>query len=145
GTIKLEDYAARVPGLTVENMSVAGGLNHLSLRGINTGFTGNPTVGFYVDDAPVGASGGVASAVLAPDLDPADIERVEVLRGPQGTLYGAGSMGGLIKYVTRSPSTSELSGRVQADLISADGGSTGYAVRGSVNVPLADTVAIRVN
>ncbi len=145
GAAKLEDYAARVPGFTVQNVSVGGGLNQLTLRGITTGYAGNPTVGFYVDDTPFGGSGGIGSAVLSPDLDPADIERVEVLRGPQGTLYGAGAMGGLVKFVTRAPNTAEFSGRVQADLVSVDGGNVGYALRGSINVPIAETVAIRIN
>jgi iron complex outermembrane receptor protein len=145
GATKLEDYAARVPGFTVQNVSVGGGLNQLTLRGITTGFAGNPTVGFYVDDTPFGGSGGIGSSVLSPDLDPADIERIEVLRGPQGTLYGAGAMGGLVKFVTRAPNTAEFSGRVQADLVSVDGGSTGYALRGSINVPIAETMAIRIN
>lgn len=145
GATKLEDYAATIPGFTVQNVAGAGALNKMTIRGITTGIGGNPTVGFYVDDAPFGASGGIASSALTPDLDPADIERIEILRGPQGTLYGAGSMGGLVKFVTKSPSTDGISGRVQAEIVSTDGGSTGYGLRGSVNIPISETVAIRVN
>jgi iron complex outermembrane receptor protein len=143
--VKFEDYAARVPGLTVQNVSIAGGLNQITLRGITTGFGGTPTVGLYVDDTPFGASAGVGSSSSAPDLDPADLERVEVLRGPQGTLYGAGAMGGLIKFVTRDPSTAGFSGRLQADALTTDGGGDGWALRGSANLPLSENLAMRIS
>jgi outer membrane receptor protein involved in Fe transport len=72
-----------------------------------------------------------------PDIDPADLARVEVLRGQQGTLYGASSMGGLLKFVTVDPSTDGFSGRAQADLNGVHhGDEPGYGIRGSVNVPL---------
>jgi outer membrane receptor protein involved in Fe transport len=71
---------------------------------------------------------------------------VEVLRGPQGTLYGASSLGGLLKFVTVDPSVQEFSGRVQAGVSNVrESGDVGYSVRGAVNVPLSDTVAIRAS
>jgi len=68
-----------------------------------------------------------------------------VLRGPQGTLYGASSLGGLIKFVTRQPDTEHFSGRVEAGLESVEGGASGYVTRGTVNLPLiTDKMALLV-
>jgi iron complex outermembrane recepter protein len=146
GAVRFEDYVARVPGLVVDNTSSGGGLNQLSIRGVTTGVGGNPTVGFYIDEAPFGSStvlGG--GAVLAPDIDPSDLERIEVLRGPQGTLYGAGSMGGLVKFVTATPDFSGFSARVQLDGSSVDDGATGYGARAMVNIPIDDSLALRAS
>jgi outer membrane receptor protein involved in Fe transport len=143
GATRLEDYVAKVPGLVLSNVSFANGSNQLTIRGITTGFGGNPTVGIYIDDSPFGASTGFGAAQI-PDLDPSDLARVEVLRGPQGTLYGAGAMGGLLKYVTTSPDTNAFFGRVQVDGSQVDGGGSGYGVRGTANIPLTETLALRV-
>lgn len=145
-TPSIEDYASTVPGLNI--MTDSHGLPEVSIRGITTGTgNGNPTVAITVDDVPYGSSsvfGGDATPV--PDLDPSDLAQVEVLRGPQGTLYGASSLGGLIKYVTVNPSTSELSGRVEADLNGVQNGDhAGWGARGAINVPLSDTFAIRAS
>ena len=75
------------------------------MRGINTGGVAS-TVGIYVNDVPFGSSSGLANgAILSGDFDTFDMARIEVLRGPQGTLYGASSLGGVIKYVANAPST----------------------------------------
>jgi outer membrane receptor protein involved in Fe transport len=80
-----------------------------------------------------------------PDFDPSMFERLEVLRGPQGTLYGASSLGGLLKYVTKQPDTHELSGRIEAGFESVQGGTIGWTTRASVNLPMiSDTLALRV-
>jgi iron complex outermembrane receptor protein len=122
-----------------------GGAPNLAIRGVTTG-GGNPTVGITVDDAPYGSSTTLGGGVAAPDIDPSDLSRVEVLRGPQGTLYGASSIGGLLKYVTVDPSTEALTGRVQAGISSVhNGNEPGYNARGAVNVPLTDTLAIRAS
>ena len=69
-----------------------------------------------------------------------------MLRGPQGTLYGSSSMGGLLKFVTAPPSTESLSGHLQASILSVQNGNDpGYNVRGSINVPLSDTLALRAS
>jgi outer membrane receptor protein involved in Fe transport len=139
----LRDYYASVPGLNL----VPGGQSQqlLTIRGISTG-PANPTVGVTVDDIPYGASTSDGGGNVAPDIDPGDLERVEVLRGPQGTLYGASSMGGLLKFVTVDPSFVGLSGRLQAGTSSiSHGNNLGYNVHGSVNVPLGDTFAIRAS
>lgn len=144
GAARLEDYVAKVPGLVLSNVSFANGSNQLTIRGITTGFGGNPTVGIYIDDSPFGGSTGFG-AYQIPDLDPSDLTRVEVLRGPQGTLYGAGSMGGLLKYVTTPPDAGHLSGRVEVNGSLVDGGGSGYGVRGMVNIPLTSTFALRMS
>lgn len=145
--LRIQDYYASVPGLNVVPQA-SSSYQTLSIRGITTSVASNPTVGVTVDDVPYGSStylGGGGGAVI-PDIDPADLARVEVLRGPQGTLYGASSMGGLLKFVTVDPSTSSFSGRVQADVNSVyNGANPGYSARGSVNVPLSDTLAVRAS
>jgi len=81
-----------------------------------------------------------------PDIDPSDLARVELLRGPQGTFYGASSIGGLVKFVTVDPSTDSVSARVQTDVNSIHSGDReGYGVRAAVNVPLSDTFAVLVS
>lgn len=142
--LRLQDYFASVPGLNVN--SAGNGQTSLSIRGVSTGGLTNATVGITVDDVPYGSSSILGySAVLVPDIDPADLARVEILRGPQGTLYGASSIGGLVKYVTADPSVGGFRGRVQADLTNVGDGGTGYGVRGLVNVPLSDTAAVRLS
>jgi iron complex outermembrane receptor protein len=141
--LRLQDFFASVPALSYN--ANGDGRQSIAIRGVTTGGL-NATVGVTIDDAPFGASSFLGySAVTVPDIDPADLARVEVLRGPQGTLYGASSIGGLLKFVTVDPSTSRLSGRVQVDGSSITDGGTGYGVRGSINVPLSDTFAIRAS
>ena len=77
-----------------------------AVRGLQAAPGGNPVVAAYIDDTPINSSVQSGGGASFPDLDPADMERIEVLRGPQGTLYGAASMGGLIKYVTITRLTS---------------------------------------
>jgi TonB-dependent receptor-like protein len=143
--LRLQDYYATVPGFTV-TPSGSQSVTVLSIRGITTGGGTNPTVGIMVDDVPYGASTGLGGADLVPDIDPGDLARIEVLRGPQGTLYGASSMGGLLKFVTADPSTESVSGRVQTGIETIyNGANPGYNVRGSINVPLSDTLALRAS
>ncbi len=143
--LRIQDYSSSIPGLSVAPGAVQG-IQTLSIRSITTGGGSNPTVGIVVDDVPYGASTALAGGLTIPDLDPSDLARVEVLRGPQGTLYGASSMGGLLKYVTVDPSTERTSGQIQAGLTGVhNGAEAGYDVRGSVNLPIGDTFAIRAS
>jgi len=141
--LRLQDYFTSIPGFNVipgiQSSQV------LVVRGITTG-NGNPTVGIAIDDVPYGSSTQLGGSALVPDIDPGDLARVEVLRGPQGTLYGASSMGGLIKYVTVDPSTDRASGRVEAGISDVrNGDSLGYNVRASGNIPINDTLAVRLS
>ena len=143
--LRLEDYYAEVPGLAVNTGS--GGHMTLAIRGITTGGASQPTVGVTIDDVPIGSSAGFTYAsLLAADIDPSMLERVEVLRGPQGTIYGASSLGGLVRYVTKKPEMDLLTGRLQVDGFTVDDGDSGYALRGAANIPLvSDTVAATVS
>jgi len=144
--LRLQDYFSSVPGLSLTPDDNGGAF--LSIRGITTGYGTNPTVGITIDDVPYGASATAGNALLsvAPDIDPNELQRVEVLRGPQGTLYGASSMGGLLKFVTTDPSSERLSGQVQVGMNGVyNGNSPGYNVDGSINVPISDTVAVRAS
>jgi len=135
--VRLQDYFTQVPGLQVS--PAASGRLSIAMRGITTGGSNNPTVGITIDDVPVGSSSSLTYAGLsAADIDPSTLERVEALRGPQGTLYGAASLGGLLRYVTKRPQLNEFSGRMQVDGSAVDHGDNGYGVRGSANLPLVD-------
>ena len=111
GAVQLVDFGAYTPGLQVDSTGTPG-QSTISLRGVAP-VGPSQTVGTYLDDAPVGSSSLYArSAVFALDLLPYDIQRIEILRGPQGTLYGASSIGGLLKYVTVTPSLDGFSGNL---------------------------------
>jgi len=134
---RLSEYFDRVPGLQYSNQRVSG----LALRGVTSGGATAPTVALLVDDVQFGGTTGTGQPPL-PDFDASAISRVEVLRGPQGTLYGASSLGGLIKYVLKEPTLNEFSGRIELGGTAVSHGDTGYAVRGSVNLPINDWLAI---
>ena len=143
---QLSEYAINVPGLNVANLGKAG-LSAVNLRGIASVSTG-ASVAAYVDETPIGSSSLFnygANTIL--DLLPYDLERLEVLRGPQGTLYGAGALGGLVKYVLKPADVSGFSASVGADAETTEGsGSIGHTVRGVVNVPLiSDQLAVRLS
>src|ERR1700677_944418 len=118
--LRLPDYYATIPSLTVSQGIQSS--QEISIRGL-------PASTFLIDDVPL-------SGVL-PDIDPGNLDHIEVLRGPQGTLYGASSLGGLIKFVTADPSTNGVSGRIEAgtDTVHNDN-DLGYNFRGSVNLPV---------
>lgn len=145
GVQSFRDYASLVPGLSQRD-SGAPGLGTVILRGMNTGAqqTTNTTA-YYVDDAVFTASGFLSvGSLVTPEPELAEIERVEVLKGPQGTLYGASSLGGLIRIVTKKPDATEFYGNVRAEVSTVKGGEEGYLIRGSVNVPLIhDKLAIQ--
>jgi outer membrane receptor protein involved in Fe transport len=142
---RLQDYFAEVPGLNLT--SSGNGQMGLSIRGLTAGTIagGSPTVGVTIDDVPRGFNTAPGfSSQLYEDLDPSDLERIEVLRGPQGTLYGASSIGGLIKFVTADPSTAGYKGRGQL-LVNDTGGKLGYSVRAAANLPVSGDFAIRIS
>jgi iron complex outermembrane recepter protein len=138
-----QDLVAMVPGLNLN--SSTRGVTRVSLRGINTGGVAS-TVGVYVNEVPFGSSSGLANAaILAGDFDTFDMDRIEVLRGPQGTLYGASSLGGVIKYVANSPSTEGFEARAQGSIENVEGGEMNYALTGVVNIPMSDAFALRAS
>jgi iron complex outermembrane receptor protein len=136
------DYAAMVPGLSLTSSQP--GLTTLTLRGQNAGGVGS-TVAVYLDESPFGSSSALLNgSILSGDFDTWDLQRVEVLRGPQGTLYGANSEGGLLKFVTAAPVLGSFSGAAEVTGESVDHGGKGGDVRAVVNLPIGDKVALRV-
>jgi iron complex outermembrane recepter protein len=137
------DYAAMVPGLSLTSSQP--GLTRLTLRGQNSGGVGS-TVAVYMDESPFGSSTALLNgSVITGDFDTWDLQRIEVLRGPQGTLYGANSEGGLLKFVSTAPVLNKFSGEAEVTGESVSGGGEGGAVRGVVNLPLGDKLALRVS
>jgi outer membrane receptor protein involved in Fe transport len=138
-----QDYVNQIPGFSMTSNTP--GVSRLMLRGVNTGGVAS-TVSIYVDEVPFGSSTGLANgAVLSGDFDTFDIGRIEVLRGPQGTLYGASSLGGVLKFVTNEPDTSAFEAAAEAGVEDVKGGSLGYSVKGLVNIPITDQLAIRAS
>ena len=136
-----QDYLKLVPGLQLTQTTP--GQGRLVMRGINTGGVAS-TVAVYVDETPFGSSSGLVNgAILAADFDPFDMQRIEVLRGPQGTLYGASSLGGVLKFATNPPNTDRAEARVRLSTESVEGGDMGYSGTGMVNLPLGDSFALR--
>lgn len=143
GEYEFQDYAGRVPGLTLIDDGALG--SQLVIRGLTSGGTVvNSPVAVYIDETPYTAAGPWAgSYLIAPNLDTFDMTRIEVLRGPQGTLYGAQALGGLLKYVTNPPDPAKFAASAQAVGDSVYNGATGFEVHGMLNVPLSSKAAIR--
>ncbi len=142
---QFRDFANTVPGLTFN--STGAGYTQIILRGVTVGRDVGATVGIYVDEVPYGSSTNFAGGNTN-TLDPAlfDLDRVEVLRGPQGTLYGASTMGGLIKYVTTRPETAHFGGDVQTGVSDTHDGGVNYDIAAAVNMPIVvDKAAVRVS
>ena len=138
-SVNLGDFARRVPGLSFRNTGP--GQNQIVVRGISSpNVILRPTTGQYLDDTPVSALGfGALDAGLF------DLERIEVLRGPQGTLYGGGSMGGTVRFITAKPDFSTMSVRGDVSLASTEGGAESHAVNAGINLPFSDKVALRAS
>jgi outer membrane receptor protein involved in Fe transport len=139
------DFANTVPGL--QYTSQGAGTSQISMRGVTSGADVSSTVGIYVDEVPYGSSSAFANGPRrALDVGLFDIDRVEVLRGPQGTLYGASSMGGVLKYVMAKPSLTEFEGKARAGVSTTREGGTSYDASAVVNAPLAaDKAAVRAS
>src|SRR5688572_12460430 len=143
---QIADFANYVPGFQVQSWG-SPGQTQVSMRGIAALSPGS-TVGTYVDETPVGSNSLYQQATLYQlDLLPYDVESIEVLRGPQGTLYGAGAMGGLIKYTMKKPDATQSEYRVGAGASSTDGADDwGVSYRVGANIPLVqDSLALRAS
>jgi outer membrane receptor protein involved in Fe transport len=138
--VDIQDLATRVPGLSFQRGGGFGIGQRLVIRGLNTGGT-NATVASVLDDVPLTISAPSGSgADFAADFDPYDLQRVEVLKGPQGTLYGASALGGLVKYVTNAPRLDRFEGGFETGLADLKHGDTGAFAKGYINAPLIDGV-----
>jgi iron complex outermembrane recepter protein len=142
GATSIEDISRSVAGLTVQNLGP--GQSQVSIRGVSAGqiVRDQPgvkeQVGVYLDESVVSLS------LFTPDFDLFDLNRVETLRGPQGTLFGSGSVGGTVRYITNQPDPDRTSGTIEAGASTLKGGSEGYNLKGMFNLALSDSAALRV-
>ena len=147
GLTQFADYMDLVPDLA-QNNTGAPGHGLVILRGLSTGAQQTAsTVSYLIDDVPFTANESLAiGSLLTPDPDLTDTQRIEVLKGPQGTLYGASALGGIIKIISNPPTADTFSGDVHATYSSVDGGGTGNGFRGTVNIPIIeDKVSLRAS
>ncbi|MBV8158037.1 MAG: TonB-dependent receptor [Dyella sp.] len=143
GTQDIKDLVKMVPGVSVQEAGA--GQTRVSIRGIYA--AGEPTTGIYQDETPIAGSVGTTNDAGGhqPDLNLFDIDRVEVLRGPQGTLYGASSMGGAIRLITNKPELDQTDGSVEAGYAVTKGGGPSWLTNAMFNLPLIqDQLALRV-
>jgi outer membrane receptor protein involved in Fe transport len=137
GITDLSGLARFTPSLNIQERGP--NRNEMNIRGVSNFLVtqdlvpSSRPVGMYLDESPVNTLGGSQMDVRVWDL-----ERVEVLRGPQGTLFGEGSSAGAVRYFTRDPDLSRFEGRIEAEALSASGGDTAFNVRAAVGVPLVD-------
>ena len=135
----LEDLPSAVPGLSYAS---AGNSHYIQIRGISDIVGSNSTIGMYIDDADV-TLGGAASVQINPVTF--DLERVEVLRGPQGTLYGDGSSGGTIRFITKNPQLDHFAFNADVEALFTENGGPGQRINAMINVPLIEgQLGIRV-
>ena len=137
----IEDISRNVAGLTVQNLGP--GQSQVSVRGVSAGqiVRDQPgvkeQVGVYLDESVISLS------LFTPDFDLFDLNRVETLRGPQGTLFGSGSVGGTVRYITNQPRLGRMEGLVEGNLNHVADGEMGGHLKGAINVPLGETAAVR--
>jgi len=137
----IEDISRNVAGLTVQNLGP--GQSQVSIRGVSAGQVVRDQpgvkeqVGIYLDESVTSLS------LFTPDFDLFDLNRVETLRGPQGTLFGSGSVGGTIRYITNQPKLDVVEGSVEAGVSVAKGGDIGYDGKGALNIPINHVAAVR--
>ena len=141
GAVTLEDLSRNVAGLTIQNLGP--GQSQVSVRGVSAGQVVRDQpgvkeqVGVYLDESVISLS------LFTPDFDLFDLNRVETLRGPQGTLFGSGSVGGTIRYITNQPRLGVTEGLIEGNLNLVDGDDVGGYLKGAFNVPLSDVLALR--
>ena len=141
GATTLEDLSRNVAGLAIQNLGP--GQSQVSIRGVSAGqiVRDQPgvkeQVGVYLDESVISLS------LFTPDLDLFDLNRVETLRGPQGTLFGSGSVGGTVRYITNQPKIGVTEGAIEANLNLVDGDALGGHLKGAINAPLGEKAAVR--
>jgi iron complex outermembrane recepter protein len=143
GIYDISKIIQSVPGIS--QRTAGSGQTELEMRGLSSSGGSAPTVGFYLDDYPLTPPAAALNGKVVVDPDLFDLNRVEVLRGPQGTLYGSGSMGGTVKLVTNAPKLNDLEGAAEATAASQSGGGLNRGGNLMLNVPLVnDLLAMRV-
>jgi outer membrane receptor protein involved in Fe transport len=143
GISNVMDAARQIPGISMR--SAGPGQTELEMRGMASSGGSSPTVGFYLDETPLTPPAAALNGKVVIDPDLFDLARIEVLRGPQGTLYGAGSMGGTIKLITNAPDPQKFAASAQGILAHTDGGGINNTLNGMLNIPLIEgKFALRV-
>ena len=139
--VDFSDLSRAVPNLSF-NTQAGAGLSTLQMRGVSSQ-AGSATVAIYLDDVSLTTRNLYSQGTAEPRFF--DIDRVEVLRGPQGTLYGASALGGTVKFISRQPDATRFEGGAYGEVSATDHGGTNHLLQGVVNVPLSQgTVALRV-
>lgn len=131
GSVQLADFLQAAPGVSI--VDTQSGTQSIQIRGINSTF-GDAPIGYYLDELPFSF---IAQPVV-PDVRTFDLERVEVLRGPQGTLYGDGSLGGTIRVLTAEPNLTKLQSDVDLTVASTEHGDDSWAAKGMLNLPIVE-------
>lgn len=141
GANTIRDYATLTPGLLVRDQGNPG-VGTVIIRGLSTGSgSQSATSVVYFDEIPFGSN-----SYVAPQPELADIESIEVLKGPQGTLYGASNLGGVVRIISKKADASRFSGNARVEGVAVDGGGSGYMARATLNIPIvADRLAARVS
>jgi iron complex outermembrane recepter protein len=139
----LNDFAGFVPGLSFA--STGPSTNLLVIRGITTGSQLSSATGVYLDDIPLGASTSNGVGYQSLNINAFDLNRIEVLNGPQGTLYGATSLGGTIRYIPNAPDLKNFDVDAGVEVSSTEHGHINHAYTGMVNMPIADVAAVRID
>ena len=143
GVADISNAAREIPG--VAQTSNGPGQTEYTIRGLSSPGAAVATVGFYLDDVPMTAPSGSQNGHVVIDPDLYDLNRVEVLRGPQGTLYGAGSMGGTIKVITNQPDLHAFGASAQVEGSGTQGGGFNRGANVMLNIPLIDDrLAVRI-
>jgi outer membrane receptor protein involved in Fe transport len=138
GANDLADFLQSAPGTAIVDSGT--GDQSISIRGISSLYGDSP-VGYYLDEVPFNFIG----IPLVPDVRTFDLERVEVLRGPQGTLYGSSSLGGTVRILTRDPVLNEFQGKLDLTGSNTHDGGSNYGVKAAINLPLVDDrLALRI-
>ena len=141
GDVGFMDVAGEIPGLSVQDLGP--GDRKYIIRGISS--TGDSTTGIYYDEAVISGSNANDGGGFESDIRLYDLNRIEVLRGPQGTLYGAGSMSGTIRFVTNKPDLTDFGGYITGEASDTSHGSGNYDGNGEINLPIiAGKAAIRM-
>ncbi len=137
----IQDLVGAIPGISLR--TAGPGQTEYEMRGLASSGGSVATVGFYLDETPLSASAVALNGRTVIDADLFDLNRTEILRGPQGTLYGAGSMGGTIKLVTNPPKLNTLEGAAEVDASQTTGGSTNGHGSLMLNFPIGDIASLR--
>jgi iron complex outermembrane recepter protein len=143
GITTIDEVVHDVPGVSLR--TAGPGETEIEMRGLASSGGAAPTVGFYLDDTPLSPPALAINGKVVIDPELYDIDRVEVLRGPQGTLYGSGSMGGTMRLITNRPQFNQFSGSVEVDGSGTVGGGPNGKINAELNIPIIDDkVALRV-